>query len=807
MLTTAEVRDLASALVTEELVVVPVRHHSPACAWQVRRAIAELAPSVVLVEGPRSFTPLIPLITHAEARMPLALYTYAVRDGDDRPDRWSAYYPFCDYSPELVAVRDAAARGIPARFIDLDFAEQCVTGHDDDPPPDAGQSLLDERHYEHSRRLHRLAEQLGCRDQEDLWEHLFEADAEVVAFAEHLARVTAYCRLAREDATAEDLARDGTTAREAEMAWHVAEALAERAPGDGPVLVVVGGFHAVALPALLADQPPRPRIPVTGITGESALIRYTFERLDRLNGYASGMTSPAWHQHLWQLMTGPTDDDQPVRTRAALLALMDVTTELRERHRMPVAMPTVVAAFEQARRLADLRGHAAPLRSDLLDAILSCYVKGDVDVEGARVRAATRAVLTGNAVGMVPPGAGTPPLVRDVMARLHGQRLKIDGIDPQVTTLDIYRRPAHRVTSRLLHGLTLLDVPFAIRTAGPDFVHGHGLDRLQERWEYLWSPVTEGSLVEASVHGATLPQAVGARFRDRLEEVRRSGDRRSAAAATGMLAQACMLGLHGQVDETLALVREALAADATFDGLATATAQLGLLWESREPLEARRLAALPAALATAYQRAVFLGRELTGQECEPVSAVEALVNLRELLVSEAGAGLDAEIYWQMVDRLGAHHDVALVRGGAVGLGYSAGRVGGAALGRAVHGHLSGTSTASDAVGFLRGLLITAREAAWQEPALLTALDVRLGGWDPQTFVAHLPELRLAFAGMTPMETDRIARSVAGLHGAAELGTLLNREVDEGTVQRHLALSGVAAALLARDGLAEWGASA
>ena len=60
------------------------------------------------------------------------------------------------------------------------------------------------------------------------------------------------------------------------------------------------------------------------------------------------------------------------------------------------------------------------------------------------------------------------------------------------------------------------------------------------------------------------------------------------------------------------------------------------------------------------------------------------------------------------------------------------------------------------MAFLRGLLQTAREAAWQQPALLGVLDKLLREWDEEAFVASLPELRLAFAEMTPKETDRIA---------------------------------------------------
>eukprot|EP01032_Pedospumella_encystans_P017159 gene17159-19561_t len=120
----------------------PVRHHSPACALHLQRLFAMRAPSVVLVEGPASFTPLIPALTAPEAQAPLAIYTYAVLQGEQRH---AAYYPFCDYSPELLALREARRLGIPARFIDLDFVQQIgfATVQDDAPGSGAGRSLLD----------------------------------------------------------------------------------------------------------------------------------------------------------------------------------------------------------------------------------------------------------------------------------------------------------------------------------------------------------------------------------------------------------------------------------------------------------------------------------------------------------------------------------------------------------------------------------------------------------------------------------------------------------------------------------------
>ncbi len=243
--------------------------------------------------------------------------------------------------------------------------------------------------------------------------------------------------------------------------------------------------------------------------------------------------------------------------------------------------------------------------------------------------------------------------------------------------------------------------------------------------------------------------------------------------------------------------------DAAFDGVTSATVRLALLWDAREPLEAHRLEELPGLVRAAYHRATYLGRELRGRECEPRATVVALTGLRELLAGSAGQHLDAALYWDMVERLRTDHDVALVRGAATGLCHADGRLPDGVVAAAVTGHLSGTVEPETAVGFLCGLLLTAREAAWQRQDLLAGLDGRLGAWDEQTFLRMLPDLRLAFAALTPAETDRVATSVAGLHGLGTLGSLVRRDVDEDDVRRHLGVSQRVAEVLAGDGLAGW----
>jgi hypothetical protein len=817
-LTTAGVRALAARLVTDELVVVPVRHHSPACALHVRRLVAEHRPSVVLVEGPPAFDELVPLLTHDEAVMPLAVYTWAVTGKGPEAVRSAGYYPFCDYSPELVALRAAAEAGVPARFVDLEYAEMSSI----DAAPPEGVSLLQERHLDHSRTLSLLAERIGARDHEDLWEHLFEADAFEVDSAEHLARVTGYCLLARADADPDDLERDGTLAREAAMGRLIGEAVDARQPGDGPVLAVLGGFHAVVMPDLLATRraarrsrttrTTRPATRGARATDGQALVRYGFERLERLNGYSSGMTAPAWHQRVWELHAAGRGGRR-ARDDLALQVLLDVAGRLRDRRRgkgaarraaaeVAVPTPTLAAAHEQLRLLAALRERPVPLRTDVVDAVTGAFVKGDADTEGARVRRALHDELVGDRIGAVPPGTGTPPLVTDTLARLRRARLTVDDTEQRTAALDIYRNPDHRATSRLLHGISHLGVPFALRVAGPDFVRGLGLDRLQERWTYAWSPATEGLLAERAMLGSTLPEAVANAYATQLEAFAQSSERRSASAAASLVTQACVLGLHDRVAGAVDVASAAVGEDVDFVSVVAATMQLASLWESREPLEAKGIETVPALVRTAFDRSIYCGGELptTG---DLRAAVLALVQLRELLVGAAGADLDEAPYWALVERLAGEHPSSLVRGGAQGLRYAAGRIDAAGLGRATAGHLAGARDASDAVGYAQGLLLTARESAWQDTELMPQLDALLGGWDEATFVAHLPDLRLAFADLTPRETDRVAALLASLHGLEGLGPLQTRAVDEAAVAHHLSVSAQVADLLRADRLGDW----
>jgi hypothetical protein len=79
----------------------------------------------------------------------------------------------------------------------------------------------------------------------------------------------------------------------------------------------------------------------------------------------------------------------------------------------------------------------------------------------------------------------------------------------------------------------------------------------------------------------------------------------------------------------------------------------------------------------------------------------------------------------------------------------------------------------------------------------------LASWEETAFIEVLPEMRLAFAELTPRETDRVGEAVAALHGEKHLGSLVNYDVSAAQLTANLTLSKTLLAVLEADGLGSW----
>ena len=806
---------------TSDCFYFPVRHHSPACAWHVARLIRELRPATILVEGPESFTPLIPTILDPATKAPIAIYTHFVdtsrklyKPAENEPDfgpaRFAAYYPFCDYSPELVALRIGNELGARLRFIDLDYADQILAQHTnrEQLSKPRVESLLEETHLQESTFLQALAQRSGCRDFNEMWDHLFEANFQSRSTQSFVREFASYCFFSRRDMHPELMAFDGTNAREEAMAAAIAEERERLEPGQ-KILVVTGGFHTVVLPQLVAAGTKSSNSqPSAQGSIQTAVIRYGFEQLERLNGYAAGMPSPDYYNRLWTSFAEGGPDPQ-LSVATALLVEIGALTR-RKNSQLSLSTADEIAALQQAQLLASLRGHPGPTREDLLDGVRSCFVKGSMDAEGAVLMGLVSRVLTGKDIGDVPASAGVPPIVYSFRQEAERARLDISDSLKKRVSLEIYRRDNHRRTSRFLHCLNFLDVPFASLMGGPDFVRGTGLERIHEHWQYTWSPMTESALVDAAVYGSTIDEASANLLREAIGRLEEEGKGRSANAAVSMLIQACRMGLHRHVDKLLALIAARIAEEPSFVEAVGAANQLLLLWQSREPLEAHSLAEVPALLRASYLRSCYLvaGLAQCPEEALPAT-LNSLASVRELLEAASSTELlDEEVFWEAAAKVlevnnHAHPCYSTICGAIGGLLFSAGRMDQTQLDELVVGYLIGITDSQKRVGFLHGLLKTCREVAWQNRQLVQSLDKIIASWDEEEFIRSLPSLRLALADLTPRETDKVASGVAALYGKTDLGMLTEFRIGEGELEFNRRLTAVVLETLSKDGLSHW----
>ncbi len=763
---------------TAPLVYLPVRHHSPACAWHVRKVIRELKPARVLIEGPRDATPLMQFVVDPALVTPVAIYTsYVERRREGLPVRHGAYYPLCDYSPEMAAIRAAHEVGASCRFIDLTYPEMVSA----EQPREAGRarSLQDERYLRHSALLQAVCRKVGARDHDDLWDCLYETDFQSVESAAFFHKVLAYCALARFDYTSEMTAAEAHDVREAAMA---AEIQAE----EGQAVIVTGGFHTVALPTTAAKRPEPVRLAKAEDAGVT-LMQYNFEQLDRLNGYGSGMPSPAFYQQVW--------DGGDVAS-----LLVDIARRLRERHAVP-STADAIAGLDHVRRLAAFRSHPIPTREDLLDGVRSLFVKGSLEVEGVAVMAAVRQYLAGDRVGRVPAGAGRPPLVEDFEACAATHRLGLRETAAREATLDLYRSVAHRETSRFMRRLDLLGVPFAKLVRGPDFVSGKGLERIQEVWRYEWQPATEAKLIEMSPYGATLEEAATNLLLERFAEADQAGHRSDVAAR--LLVEGCRCGLHRHTQPLFERTLTLVEADPLFASVVWACEQMLLLEVSREPLEAHHLEGLADGADRAWYRAARLVSSLAvlaeADESEAMDAVCAWRSAADTL-GDSGErrGIRRERLLDLADQPSANPVAA---GLACGVLYGDGALEPLAVATRLAGYLGGTrQPPADGARFLRGLLRAARSVCWQVREVVEALHRTLRELPEADFVTLLPHLRLAFADLTPRECDAVARAVASLVGGPAPDLVVSRDVGENEMLRAVRVNARVRERLVQDGL-------
>lgn len=719
--------------------LIGVRHHSAALARVMPELLETINPQVIFLEMPPDFEPWLSYLGSDELAAPVAL---AACD----EARLISFYPLADFSPELAAIRWAAAHQVPVIPCDLPVAAMgCADGlHVGMAPEPEGPTAL-----------RNLLERHGARDSGELWEILVETPA-CRSSAEAIRRAALYFGwMVRHSSNGASL---GDAHREAAMRSALA-----KAPKTS--VAIVGAFHAAALlpEPMLWTQPEPLEIPHDHAKPATSLVSYSFAQLDQRSGYPAGVMDPVWQQTMLQANSG----------ESANQLLADLAVELCRHLRAEghvAATPDATELVRLARDLARLRGHAAAGRGEFLEAIETSLVQGDLLGRGRAVAAAAQTVLVGKRRGRLPrsaPRSGLAVHAEDAIARckLPGP----DAIDEasRELRLDPLRSRLDRGRAVLLRRFHLLGIQYGKRF---DTEGVGNRENLTEAWQVQWSAATTATIEAAGFHGVTLEQACEAAVR-RLRHADGSevpdDDHTSTTLLRLAAAAECALP---------AIVRTLLAKlDGPFLSAASA-AQLVDAASLLQRIGAGHLAGLPRreeeevppdielfdAPPELLDTQPLLEAALRGLDglcgSDDAADVITLVDLTALIRGDLGTpspllpALQSHLH--RLEREGSPR----MQGAALGALAMLGSADVDRVAAALSSWYDGASTGDARLQMrsrLQGLLAPLAPLVHADPAWLRGLEDRLTASEDQEFLARLPALRGGFQSLTPADRARL----------------------------------------------------
>lgn len=754
---TAEVSELFQKAynLSSNVVYVPVRHHSPACSFHVQQTIESYKPDIILIEGPIDANPLIPHLVSEESEAPICIYC----SYDDKADvlekeeggKYRAYYPFLDYSPELVALREGAAHNIPVSFIDLPYKEYLYVTNK------AQRVDYEEHYFRYSQYVRMLSEKTGCRSFHEFWEKYFELQGFHVTSKEFIRQLLDYCYYTRADYTQEMLEKDGCAAREIHMAKEIEKARKIH----GKVLVITGGFHVKGLLELEGKKKKLSKSPLSAKHTKAYLMPYSFSESDQIDGYESGMPAPAFYQYIWE----KRDE------KAAEQFMIRVAGQLKKEG---ISVADEIEAARMIRELALLREKMQPGLYELTDAVRSTFVKGEL-FPSDKSLTVLHANLQGTKRGKLAMETDVPPLVQDFRTSARSFRLPIRSTIPHETVLDIYKKEQHRRISQFFHRLAFLEIPFCEKLRGPNLARKQNVHLMRETWRYRFSAQVEGALIDLSVYGGTVEEAAREVLRTKLHKVKgRAGE------IALLMTEAHLSGLFSDFSLYAPLVTEAIQEDGDFVSMTDCAYYLTKMENTRLQAEHARI------------KAISLFSFLDGGD--PDIIIEKLIDLYTLQ-SEDGQFIEAlEQYLQKEKR------ESQVEGTVFGLLTSLGnRTIDDAI-RAAEGYFYGSGEMQkQAPLFLSGLFAGSKDIFLYNEQLLIGLSHVLQELDEETFLQVLPYLRILFGQFTPLEVDRLARQIARLYGLTE-ETIKEEVIEEAVLAYAMELDKKARDILTRRGL-------
>ena len=705
-----------------EPVYFGVRHLSPVAAFHLRKALDEVRPELVLVEGPSELNDQMKWLCHPETQFPAAILAYT-----KTPPVRTILYPLAVYSPEIQAILWAHENHVTCRFMDLPSTVFLAMQNEEEADAQPTESV-----YE---KLEILTEE----EHDTFWERNFEQCDDY-----HAACNTFGSELrASGEVGAENIIR------EAHMKRVILDAVKSGIPAE-KIFCVCGAYHVDGLkndsPMTDAELKKLPKA-----DSAATLMPYSYYRLSTRSGYGAGNKAPAYFHLLWDAMNGEGLQS------AASTYLVKLAAAHRKAGNI-VSSAEVIEAVRLALTLSQMRGSRYPCLQDLKDAAITTMGHGNL----SELSVAFADTEIGKTIGYLPEGVTRTSIQEDFYRQI--KKLKLDRFrTAELQQLDLDLREKLTVKSQdaafldlnrsfFLHRLRVLGIHFANMLRSKQEKANWG-----EYWELRWTPEVEIEVVESSLLGDTTEGAAAFALKERADQAA------SIDQAALIFQDAFLCGMPAAAAHALTVLQSLSVDSAALTEVAATADSLSLVVRYGDLRKFDPDPVIPL-IEQLFLRAKLTLEDACNCDAKAAGAVtQAMDRLNMLQLNHDFLGQEAWV--SLLERISDRDDLnTKCSGFAMAILLERGIATEELLAREVSRRLSPGVPADLGAGWFEGLAGKNRYALIARLSLWRHLSEYLDSLDEDTFRRALVFLRRAFADFTPAEKSDISENLGEIWG-------------------------------------------
>lgn len=801
----------------ENIIFFPVRHHSPACSYHLEKIIEKFKPASVLIEGPSDCNNLIEYMIEEDTVPPFCIYSSYI---DKNGEKLRCYYPFLDYSPEFTAIKKANELKINSYFIDMPFGS-LIENSNNSKNNKKINSIYDKDNNKFNVNDYtmELTRKSGLRSFAELWERDFEIKGILKKSEDFIKSAYAlgyYMRLIEK----EDIE---TQNREYFMAKNIMKELKKIGKND-KILVITGSFHIKGIIEKLdrldkLDKSKKNNSEYENLedllenlkkynisNSSNYLIPYSFEEADQRKGYIAGIEYPAFYHNVWKRLKENSKENRIENAYIDTVQSFIIKAASINRDYYNINISDCINAYYMSVNLAKLRGKDSAGVYELIDAVQSAFVKGEISLENTENIELMKKLLSGIANGKVSSKTVMPPVVLDFRNLCKIHRIRIDKSEKTESILDIIKDKNHFEKSKFFHRIRFLDIGFCKLLKGPDYINKIDKNLAREIWRYKYQSQVEASLIDKSVYGTNIEELCVNFIKDKLK------NRLNSEELSKLIIESETMGLYDFLIDNYEEIENIILSDSDFVSLCKCLNNLSYLINMKiineninkdkinkidkkidSKIDKKENFTIP--LIESLLKRVFISASENMEYLKNFDEEKALkysIYIKNLYIfilenqnykeikefKEIKEIFEEKIDSMLENTFGSSHIYAV----CLAIKYKLGKINI----KEFASHISNFLEASDsniAAYFLNGIFLIAKDILFINDNLIKEIDKIIKNIEEDKFIEILPNLRYAFTNLTPSETERLSLIIAKLYKKIniKLSNITEEEIEKASI--------------------------